>query len=154
TQEDARVLPRGELDVAAALDFAREPLVARDPATGEPLMNGDIVANRFATQLTAGYGILRPLEIGLALPIVLVQNGDPATLEPRRTLSTTALGDLRVFGKVRIADNESISFAAALDLTLPSGNANSFTGSPTATARPRLVLAVHPGDFAGSLNIG
>ncbi|HEY5950261.1 MAG TPA: OmpA family protein, partial [Kofleriaceae bacterium] len=154
TQEGGTVLPHRELDVGATLDFGRDPLVARDPSTGEPLMNGDVVANRFGMQLTAGYGVLPQLELGVALPLVLAQNGDPATLAMGRTLSTTALGDLRLFGKFAVVRTESIALAAALDVTMPSGNVDSFTGSPTASARPRLVLEVQPGALVAALNIG
>jgi outer membrane protein OmpA-like peptidoglycan-associated protein len=154
TLESGRVLPQYELDLGATLDFAHDPLVARDPATGERLMDGDIVASRFGMQLTAGYGLTRRLELGVALPLVLAQNGDPATLAAGRTLSTTALGDARLFGKLQVAQTDLIAVAAALDVTAPTGDPTSFTGSSTASARPRLVLDLHHGALGLALNTG
>ena len=65
TQESASVLPARELDLASSFDFARDPLVARDPVTGATLMDGNVVSNRLGLQLTGGYGVTRTLEVGL-----------------------------------------------------------------------------------------
>jgi uncharacterized protein (TIGR03382 family) len=139
TQESATVLPHGELDLGAWLDFARDPLIARDPQTGDELMNGNIVENRLGMQLTAGYGVTRWLEVGAALPVVLAQNGDVSLLM-KGSLSTTSLGDLCAFGKARIWSAGELSLAGALDLTVPSGDSTSFTGTSTPSARPRAIV--------------
>jgi MYXO-CTERM domain-containing protein len=154
TQESGAVLPRGQLDLGAWLDFARDPLVARNPSTGDELMNGGIVENRLGMQLTAGFGVTRWLEVGAALPLVLAQSGDVSLLSMSRSLSTTALGDLRLFGKARIWSNGELSLAGALDVTVPSGDSTSFTGASTASARPRAIVGWQHDAFTAAFDAG
>lgn len=154
TMESGNVLARGHLDVGASFDYARDPVVAADPMTGEPLMNGDVVANRLGLQLVAGYGALEALELGVAVPVVLAQDGDLTRVDAGQSLATTATGDLRLFGKLKLWSNANVRLATALDVTLPSGNEDSFTGSATASARPRLIAGWQSSGFDAAFNIG
>ncbi|HTR51869.1 MAG TPA: OmpA family protein, partial [Kofleriaceae bacterium] len=154
TQESGAVLPRGELDIGAVFDFARDPLVARDPSTGDELMNGGIVENRLGMQIVAGYGALRWLEVGVALPFVLAQSGDLTLVDSSHQLSTTALGDMRAFGKAQIWTNGFVQLAGAVDVTLPTGDSSSFTGGTSLSAWPRVILGWTPGALSIAVNAG
>lgn len=154
TMESGSIIAPGHLDVGASFDYARDPLVAADPMTGDPLMDGKVVANRLGLQLVAGYGVLPWLEVGIAIPMILVQDGDLSTIDAGQSLSTTATGDLRLFGKVPLWRNDSVRLAAAIDVTLPSGNEDSFSGGATATARPRMIAGWRSGPIAVALNLG
>jgi outer membrane protein OmpA-like peptidoglycan-associated protein len=154
SQPSARVLKAGELDLGAGFDFANDPLVARDPASGNERMNGGIVANRLSLQLAAGYGLGDRYEVGVAVPLVLAQGGDLSLVAMGRELSTTTLGDVRLFGKAQLWKHNDVMVAAALDLALPTGNVESFTGAPTASAWPRAVLGWQPGRWSGAINVG
>ena len=89
------------------------------------------------------------------VPLVLAQSGDLAQLEAGSKLSTTAFGDVRAFGKYRIWTNDHVQLAAALlDATVPSGNADSFTGGSSATIRPRMIGTWRTDRFSTSIDAG
>jgi MYXO-CTERM domain-containing protein len=154
TQQSGDTLDARELQLAAAFDFTNDPLVARNRATGNELMNGGIVSNRFGMQLLAGYGLTRRLEIGLAVPLVLAQDGDESLLAPTRKLGTTAFGDLRAFGKFAIAQLGDVRLAAALDVSVPTGSTTNFTGASSASAWPRAIASWQPGAFTAAVDVG
>jgi MYXO-CTERM domain-containing protein len=153
TQESADVIPQRDLDVGVAFDFVHDPLVARDPATGDPLMNGEIISNRLALQLTAGYGVARWLEVGAALPVVVAQGGDVTLVDPGHSLSTSAFGDLRLFGKAQLWTRDELRLATALDVTLPSGDSDSFSGGKL-SVRPRMIFGWRPGRLSAAADVG
>jgi len=153
SQDGANVLPSGVLDVGATLDFAHDPLVLRDASTGEQLMDGGVVANRLGLTITSGFGLTKWLEVGLAVPVVLAQNGDLGLITNDQ-LATTTLGDIRGFAKARIFHRDRVAIAGALDVTVPSGNAESFTGGNTASARPRLIAGWQDERWSAALNVG
>ncbi len=141
TQESADVLPVDQFDAGASFDFARDPLVARDAVTGETVANGRVIANRVGMQLVAGFGLARWVEVGLAVPVILAQNGDASPIMTSgRALATTTLGDIRLFGKARVWSRGNLALAGALDLTIPTGNTDSFAGGSAPTVRPRAIL--------------
>ncbi len=60
---------------AMTLDYARNPLVLRDP-TNEIVAGGGVVANRLVGHLGGAYGIPGFLEVRASLPVVIVENGN------------------------------------------------------------------------------
>jgi outer membrane protein OmpA-like peptidoglycan-associated protein len=156
SQDGAFVLPLRQLDLAAGFDYANDPLVAH--VTGSPDSNGimgtNVIANRLAFHLTAGYGITRDFELGVAVPFVLAQNGDLSAIDLTHKLRTTTFGDIRAFGKYRLLQRDIFELAAALDVTVPTGSADDFTGGRTVSARPRLVFGVRRDRWSAAINAG
>jgi outer membrane protein OmpA-like peptidoglycan-associated protein len=97
---------------------------------------GYVIPNRFSATLQGAYS-LGWLELAVDLPIVLYQSSD---LDPLTSLGigpplaapigATELGDARVVGKLAIvsARHFPIGLSALLDLRIPTGSKESFTG--------------------------
>jgi outer membrane protein OmpA-like peptidoglycan-associated protein len=153
TQQSGTTLARGQLDVGAALDFTNDSVIARN-AAGNELMNGGIVGNRLGMQVLGGYGITRWLEVGFAVPLVLAQDGDESLLAATRKLDTTAFGDIRLDGKAAIAEAGDVHFAVAVDVTLPTGSSDDFTGATSASVWPRAIASWQPGAFTAAVDVG
>ncbi len=120
-----RVVREGELQAGFAFELGEQLLVARDPVTGETVMDGEIVARRAALHLTTGYGLSESLEVGVALAAAL-QSGDESRF--RSELRRVALGDLRLYGKRTILARGRWQSAATLELSLPTASDRAYFG--------------------------
>jgi hypothetical protein len=122
----------------AWLDYANRPVVLRAATSFVP------VRNQLGADLTLDLGLGSRAAIGLDLPAFLDQGGSsglpPTVLTPGR-LPTSGLGDLAVTGKGAIVTNEMGGFglAALADVTVPTGNRESFMGEGSATVTARLL---------------
>lgn len=119
------LVSQGQLQAGFAFELGEQLLVSRDPLTGEPVMDGEIVARRAALHLTAGYGILESFEVGISLAAAL-QSGDESRF--RQELRQAALGDLRLYGKRTLFSKGRWRSAATLELSLPTSSARSYFG--------------------------
>jgi len=143
--------------------YARRPLVFR--LGGVPV--ADLVQNRLTADLAVSVSFLRRLQVSLALPVTLWQTGErpergfPDPQDPnsgktlftpytRQGLAQAGQEDLRFSIKgvlVRYRkqnDPNEVGFGLGLagDLSLPTGNADSFMGSRLPTFAPRLFAHV------------
>lgn len=134
--EGPAVVGAGGVHVGAAFELGEQLLVSRDPQTGEPVMDGEIVARRAALHLTAGYGVSRNLEVGAALLAVL-QSGDESAFRP--ALRRAAIGDLRLYAKQRLLASGRWRAAASLELALPTASTRAYLGASGAGASALLI---------------
>jgi outer membrane protein OmpA-like peptidoglycan-associated protein len=151
--QGGEVLESGTLEVGASVDYATDVVIARDPDTGDPLMNGEIVKSRFGGTVLAGLG-LGFLEVGVAVPFVMGQDGDIGRLMPNETLADTVLGDIRAFAKVRLVRSGSLRLALGVDATAPTGIPEDFSGSEGVTVRPMVLVGTSSERFRAALNVG
>ena len=139
SQDLAHVLGRGDINAGLTLDYAHDPLVLRDPASNEIIAGGGVVANRLVGHLGGAYGIANVLELRASLPVVIVQNGNIATVDMGASLGTAALGDLRLRGQsgpVRQAGPRRLSARSRRRFSLPTGSVHDFAGdAASASAR-------------------
>src|SRR5512133_443481 len=106
----------------ALLSYADAPLVLVDRHRRELAA---VVDHQLILHLQAAVQLRRRIEVGLNLPLVLSQSGEtPIGAEPDiAPRSSTALGDLRVQGRVGVLDQHGALPAAGLLLStwLPTG---------------------------------
>lgn len=124
----------GRWDVGLWFDYDRGSLVLRDDE-GTRIRN--IVDHRLSADFTAQVGITDRFALGFDLPLVLHQVGDlrPLGDDSSHGLTTNAVGDPRILGRVRILGqdgeelrerNDGPGVAALAVVTLPLGTKGSF----------------------------
>lgn len=154
SQGDADVLPAWTLNLGMSLNVAKDPLVLRDPTTGEALMDGVVVSRRTGAYLSAGLGLWDRFELGIVVPFVLEQDGDDALIQDTRDLRSASLGDLRLDAKARLWKSSWLSVAASASATLPAGDDSALFGEAGATLTPRVLLGIHKGRVRLGINAG
>ncbi len=154
SQESASVLPAWTVNLGASLNIVSEPLVLRDPDTGDALMNGVVVSGRRGAYLTAAIGLFDRLEVGVALPMVLSQDGQGDLLQNSPDLNSASLGDVRLTAKAGLFCKGNMRLAASIAATLPAGNSNALYGEEGISAAPQVVAGWQRGPASISLNFG
>jgi len=133
-------------NVGAFLDWAYRPISVRDANPSSPTFGQTLyrpVDSVLETNLVANLGLGEHASLGIVLPAVLYQAGSsnlPAEVATQ-PVASTALGDLGLSAKVRIASNDNGGFglAAIAGATLPTGDQSSFAGEGAVTAQLRLI---------------
>ena len=120
------ILPDKVWEFGLMLSYADDPLVLVD---GEGDRLGALVHSQLSADLHAAIGLMDRFQIGLALPMVLVQSGDDDL--PAESPSGFGLGNIRVIPQVFIVSTGAergldVSFLA--DLSLPTGDEEAFQG--------------------------
>jgi hypothetical protein len=170
-------------DGSLQLFFRHEPtgaLAGRDPFFFE----GDIVSARIFADittdlfvLTANYGILDTLDVGIAVPIVrteidvrgvatvnrLATAAQPAihrfldgsdTMEVRASDESTGIGDIILRGKWNFLRSQRVSLAAAMDLRLPTGDEDELRGLDTVRVSPFFIASASIFGISPHVNLG
>lgn len=138
--ESGQVAPPLSADVAVALGFAANQLVAVD-ADGQRV--GELVSRRVSAYIVGAVGLTPRLQLGFGIPIVLEQAGDvPMELEVE-PVDRTALGDLRIAPKVGLlrADREGVDLAIIGGLTLPIATSSTYVGERGIVFVPELAAS-------------
>ena len=145
--DEPSVLPAFRGAVGLFLSDAHDALVLRDGNQIVPA--GHIVTHQVWLEAMGSVGFLDRFEVGLALPVVLTQAGDasPAGYDVAAALRSqrgAALGDLRLDGKILLADRtvhrlHQLALALVVGLTAPTSTKD-LAGEHNATGRPRLVF--------------
>ncbi|HET9955091.1 MAG TPA: OmpA family protein [Polyangiaceae bacterium] len=113
----------------AVFDYARQPLVFRDP---EGNRTADYVGHQLFAHLGASVAVLPNLRLALNLPVALVDSGDGGRIaDTQYALSGGAqLGDVRIgvlYRLLRLPTN-LLRAGVSLDFGLPTGSRSAFTG--------------------------
>jgi OOP family OmpA-OmpF porin len=133
------------------LNFARDQVVQVDA-------NGDVISrpvhNGLTADLVASLGLFGRLELGLALPVHLVYEGDPyGTLD-----ANGGLGDLRFVPKIALLRRGSLErhflLGLAVPVTFPTGNDDALRGAGGVTLGPELLVAGHLGKLGLGMDVG
>jgi outer membrane protein OmpA-like peptidoglycan-associated protein len=116
---------------AMMVNYANNPLVRR--FDGEPIER--LVGRQATTHLLVSLGLLDRLELGLDVPVMMLQQG---TAIPGSGISPEqggfGIGDMRLVPKVQIfsnrehPDSEGVAVAFLLDTFVPSGNGEQLQG--------------------------
>jgi hypothetical protein len=126
-----------------------------------PVAAHHALSHALGADLVADIGITSRGAVGVDVPCVFWQDGQggqPAGVVTAGNVPTSALGDVRVVGKVTIVSNDrqglSIgpALAALADVSLPTGDRQSFLGEGAVTASLRLLAEYALG--AGALRAG
>ena len=127
------LLAPGEFAIGAHFNYARNPLVYFQDGS----RIASTVRNNSSLQLHLALGIFERLELGIALPLVLQQNGN----DPRFSgLPSQAVGDLRIRPRIQILSIPSAGFFLTLSptVTIPLSRTDSFSGESGVRLFPEL----------------
>lgn len=146
---DLRGHGRGALGLVA--DYAYKPLVLYDLAGEEQTI---IVRHQLFLHLGGSVVLWNRLRLAANVPIAARTVGEDARIG-RETISPvtgTSLGDVRLGADLRLAGDYGgpAQLALGVQLYLPTGDRESFTGDGKVRVMPRLMLAGDIGPFAYS----
>ena len=147
----ARILPGWELGLL--FNYADSPLVLQD-ANSERA--AELVSSQLTGHLLAGVGIADRFELGLDVPLIMLQNGDAIPAIPAIDASDAgfSIGDMRLLTKVLLTGPEDgetgVAVALGVDWFLPTGGSTDYQGE-SFRAAPNLSL---DGVIAGGTRVG
>ena len=135
----------GDLEVGAGLllRYAKRPLVLATRRGDDVVRYGEpVVDDRVLADVYGNIGLLDRMEISLALPVVLYQDGSG----PERPAgSSGGAGDVRLGLKVLLAEASALDLSFSTDISFPSGDPEAYRGDGFVTASPALVVG-HTGE--------
>jgi hypothetical protein len=171
-------------DGSLALTFRHEPTAQLLGFPQPFFFEGDTVTAQIFADiesdlfvLTGTYGILDNLDVAIAIPIVRTQidvtgmatinhiataaapdihrfpNGTDF-LTVKDSEEDTGIGDIVLRGKYNFYRSELVSLAAALDLRLPTGDADNLRGLDTVRVSPFFIASGHVFGFSPHVNLG
>lgn len=146
--EYGRTLPHLQLAGGVLLNYTSRSVVE----VFEDGNESTVVDQQLATHVLAAIGLTEWAEIGLNIPLYLVNdvvwNGE--------TRDGFAMGDISFRPKVSFFNDEDsrVGLALLVDLTIPSGSADRFVGSGSVTATPRLAVDVKLANLTLAANVG
>lgn len=124
--------------VALLWSYVSDPFVLDDPSALDPgyePVRGRVVTSQTVLHLTGAYGVLDWLELGVDLPLILQQAGEPLTglADPNEVDASFGMGDLRLVPRIALVDlplgeDAGIRVATMLDASLPTGRTSAFQG--------------------------
>lgn len=147
----ARIVPSYELGLL--FNYADSPLVLQN-ADGD--RDAELVAGQLTGHLLGAVGVADRFEIGIDVPLVLLQNGDEVPQLPNVDASDAgfSLGDIRFLTKLLFFGPEPGEFGVAMALNvdwyLPTSGATDYQGE-SFRVEPRLALDFA---FAGGTRFG
>jgi large repetitive protein len=133
TLHSTHTLPAWRWEAGLVLDYANDPLVLVDRRGSRRV---SLVGDQVTANVLGAIGLTDELEVGLALPVLLMQDGE--TFQqlgvPDAPNAGLGIGDLRIVGKLALLQQDTVEspggfgLALALDLQLPTGSAADFQG--------------------------
>jgi outer membrane protein OmpA-like peptidoglycan-associated protein len=151
---DAKILSALQYQFGAFLNFADDPLIVVDENNNET----KLVDNQFALDIMGAIGLGNYVEVGMAIPIALFQDGDTAPNINTAEVQSGQLGDIRLSAKLRVIGDpkaqDGFFLSVIPELTLPSGNSGSFFGSAGSMALFGAAASYRNGPLALGFNAG
>lgn len=125
-----------EYTVGLYLHYARNPLVL----FADRLQVGEVVAHRMSMDLIGTIGIQSWLDLTVAVPVTWWQQGD--TTLPTGDLSSLGMRDVRISPKFTALRQSwaGVGLAIVPEISVPTGDADSFLGAGNLTFSPHLLL--------------
>ncbi|MFT6397060.1 MAG: hypothetical protein ACJAYU_001806 [Bradymonadia bacterium] len=137
----ARILGNAQWGMGLLADYADDPLVTN--ADGDTL---GIVHSQLVLNAVASVGLGDRLEVGIAVPGVLYQDGENIPGLVDGSEAGAGLGDPRFALKVLVFNNDSADspggagLAILVDTFIPLGDPNAFQGDNGIRVHPRLAF--------------
>jgi hypothetical protein len=157
--------------------------LTHQPIPGDPFFEGDLVQaalnlnlSSATTAVFANFGVTNALDVAVAVPIVHVSMdarvdatvlrlateglaihafpGGSTTASFSSSGRATGVGDILVRGKYRFFSGAGGGLAAAVDLRLPTGDADNLLGTGATAATFTFIGSGTSGRFAPHINIG
>lgn len=128
--------------VGATLDYAHEPLVARDPSGAQ---RASIVRHQAFVHAGAALAVTERVRFALNVPLAIYQDGEPVNVggDTLKAASAPALGDVRVAADVRLVGDGRglLALGAGVRAWLPTGVRGQYTGDGAVRLAPQLIAA-------------
>ena len=130
------------------LNYASEPLVLENedgPTTA-------VIDQQLAMHVFAGLGLFDRVQLDLEMPVYFVNDGAFG----QQTIEGSRLGDLSFRPKVMILSSQDgpVGLGAQMDLTLPTGDAESFVGYPGVQFEPSIIADARFANIIVATNLG
>ena len=160
-----QVVEAWRFELGLLADYADDPLVLRRSSDGRRIEDGDIVGQMITTNVMGVIGLGGIMDLGIAVPIVMLQRGDSPLAGGGTPLdgdgrAPVGVGDLRLVPKIQLYNADTIenpggfSLGLLVDLTLPTGDADLYRGG-VFSAEPRLLLGYGVGNWLDiAANVG
>jgi hypothetical protein len=132
----------GIFSVGGYASYAYRPLALRRSGSDDVVLRP--VEHMFGLDAVANLGIGQRFAIGATIPLVLYQDGSrplPPTVSQVDATPSSAIGDIGINMKGALIRNEGGGFglAALGNVTVPTGDRNSFVGEGALTASARIL---------------
>ncbi len=155
--DTANTLASGAAHVGAYFGYARKTISFSDPLLAN--LKTDLAENQVLADFVLGFGILDFLDIGIDIPVALMQNGTKclnAGCTDLTNYSGAGLGDIRFAIKLRLMPDEPGRFGLALlsDIGIPTGKRTLFTGGKGPSYEQRLIASKTWGRVTVAANVG
>ena len=155
--DSSNILFPGVAHVGSHFQYARRTISFSDPALGGLVT--DLAENQVLMNLVLGVGLFEFLDIGMDVPIVLMQNGTKclnATCSNLTNYTGFGLGDMRFVIKLRLLNEKEypIGLALASDIGIPTGKRRLFTGGKNASYEQRLIISKKFKYVEAAANVG
>jgi outer membrane protein OmpA-like peptidoglycan-associated protein len=156
TQESLDLRGEARPSFGVVGDWAHKPLVLYG-ADGNEIQS--LIKDQIYLHAGGGIILAQRLRLALSLPIVLHQDGKASTTNGGTTFQAptgAGVGDLRVGADLRLFGEYGDAFTMALGVQVhvPTGNPDEFTGDGKVRIVPRLLGAGEVGPFAYALKAG
>jgi outer membrane protein OmpA-like peptidoglycan-associated protein len=148
---------RGDFRVMGGLvlDYAKRPLAIY--GADDELVK-DLLSHQLNGHIGASFIIKNTLRLSFNLPVVLYQAGEDANVNGTQIAEpeTLAIGDLRLTADVRLVGEYGDAFTLALGVQVfvPTGNPDQYTGDGKLRAHPRIMVAGEIGHFVYAARVG
>jgi hypothetical protein len=164
-------VPRGNVAFGLVASYQSRPIIIRLPSPGPDGSDRTVIDNQLNATFLFGYGVTDRLELDLALPMTLLQDGSGVTpiTGGTNTVSATSMRDLRfgatfaIVPRVRRAvwaprvgprQGNVWSLAARFVMSAPTGDHEQFGGDRGVVYAPSLSADVRVGRFFGAAEAG
>ncbi len=143
----------GHLGFSAGVmvNYASEPLVLVFEESGDevPIVEGQLVGD-----VLLALGLFDLAEIGVAVPVYLVNSVDGGTISPDAASGAT-VGDARLRGKVTLLDSAEhpVGIAPFVQVGFPTGSAEGFTSAGSFYGRPGVIVDTQAGPVLLAMNV-
>jgi outer membrane protein OmpA-like peptidoglycan-associated protein len=161
TVASPQVLEAWRFEMSLMAVYADDPLVVRLP-DGTRLEGGDIIANQLVGNVMASVGLGGIIDIGVVLPVFLIQEGDnPVVADVTDPVdNNVGIGDLRIVPKINLVNQDTyddpggFQLGILADISVPTGDEDNFQGGGF-SAEPRLAIGYGVSDwFDAAINVG
>jgi len=153
TTESAFVLPHLSPSFGLALSYAHRPLELYLSQANTSV--NKVIRHQIIADFTMGLGLMNRFELGLGLPMALLQTSEDI-VSFRGTDDAdlgSGLGDIRFLPKARIYSVESATISFSMPMSFPTGNSKDFLGEGGVVLSPGVVLSSHFEGLDAALNL-
>jgi outer membrane protein OmpA-like peptidoglycan-associated protein len=139
----------GRVALGVVADYSHDPLAVYNGTTGDQV--GSVIRDQFFTHVGLSLVLADRLRLALDLPVLLYQSGDSFVVDNQvlKADHGTNVGDLRFGLDLRVFGTygDPVTFALGVQVYLPTGSRDAYTGDGSVRFAPRALLAGQVGPF-------